>query len=132
LLEPTRQLNIVRNTDQLAAHHRDRSVDEPRSLHRLDDPEVGDTLFVSPRSAGPRLSQAADFVEFRALPRPCIVIQPLADDLTVESRRQVVSAGRAASPCRRAGPTNKRTAAFAARVHPSCGLRPGSRLTIAR
>ena len=45
--------------------------DEPRDLHRLSDPDVGDTLLVV-TALGPArgVLKSQDFVDFRALPRP--------------------------------------------------------------
>lgn len=60
--------------------------DEPRRVHWLADPEIGDRLLVV-TALGPArgLVKAQDFVEFRALASAQgIAIQPYADDLKVE------------------------------------------------
>ena len=58
----------------------------PRSLHRLEDPDVGDLLFVITALAPARgFLKPQDFVEFRALASAHgIALQPLADDLNAE------------------------------------------------
>ena len=63
-------------------------IDEPRNLHRLEDPDVGDLLLGGHGGrAGARLHQVQDFVEFRALASAHgIAVQPLADDLSAELR----------------------------------------------
>src|SRR5712671_5703871 len=115
VLEPTRQLNIVRNTTSSPRATAIVPFDEPRTLHRLDDPEVGDTLFVV-TALGPARGflKQQDFVEFRALASTHgIVIQPLADDLTVEVGADKVVLGRPSGLTMSAGgPTNKRTGGF--------------------
>jgi hypothetical protein len=60
--------------------------DDPRELHRISDPEVGDTLLVV-TALGPARGalRAQDFVEFRALASTHgVIIQPLADDVSAE------------------------------------------------
>ena len=115
VLEPTRQLNIVRNTTSSPRATAIVPFDEPRTLHRLDDPEVGDTLFVV-TALGPARGflKQQDFVEFRALASTHgIVIQPLADDLTVDVGADKVVLGRPSGLTMSAGgPTNKRTGGF--------------------
>jgi len=61
----------------------------PHQVHRLADPDVGDTLLVvtalAPARGAPRNQ---DFVEFRALASTHgVVIQPLADDVAAELNR---------------------------------------------
>jgi len=60
--------------------------DAPRELHRVTDPEVGDTLLIVTALAPARgVLRTQDFVEFRALASTHgVVIQPLADDVTAE------------------------------------------------
>jgi tetratricopeptide (TPR) repeat protein len=115
VLDPTRQLNIVRNMTGAARTTAIVPFDEPRTVHRLDDPEVGDTLFVV-TALGPARGflKEQDFVEFRALASTHgVVIQPLADDLTVEIAPDKVVLGRPSGLTMSAGgPLNKRTGSF--------------------
>jgi len=67
-LEPTGPVSIIRNV--VAPAHSSVSIvlDDPRALHRLTDPDAGDTLLVTTALAPARgLSKTQDFVEFRAL-----------------------------------------------------------------
>ena len=69
--------------------------EEPADLHRIEDPEAGDTLLVT-TALGPArgFPKAQEFVEFRALASSQgVVIQPLADDLDVDlsSNKIVIS-----------------------------------------
>lgn len=60
--------------------------DDPRQLHKIADPEIGDTLLVT-TGLGPArgLVKTQDFVELRALATTHgIAIQPFADDLLTE------------------------------------------------
>ena len=59
---------------------------DPRALHRIDDPEIGDTLLIV-TALGPARGflKPQEFVELRALASAHgIVLQPYADDVTVE------------------------------------------------
>ncbi len=59
---------------------------DPRALHRIDDPEIGDTLLVV-TALGPARGflKPQEFVELRALASAHgIVLQPYADDVTAE------------------------------------------------
>ena len=62
------------------------AIDEARSLHRIEDPDVGDVLYVITAAAPARgFLKSQDFVEFRALASAHgIALQPLADDLNAE------------------------------------------------
>lgn len=86
VVEPTRPLQISRNIVAAARTSISIAIDEARNLHRVDDPEVGDSLFVVTASAPARgLLKAQDFVEFRALASAHgIALQALADDVTAE------------------------------------------------
>ncbi|HEY6177365.1 MAG TPA: hypothetical protein VIX73_23070, partial [Kofleriaceae bacterium] len=84
-LEPTRPLGVLRNTGTARATAII-PFDEPHTVYRLTDPEAGDTLYVV-TALGPARGflRAQEFVEFRALPSTHgVVIEPLADDVTVE------------------------------------------------
>ena len=72
------------------------SFDEPRQLHHLADPDVGDTLLAVTALAPARgFVRAQDFVEFRALATTHgVVVQPLADDVTVEFLKDKILIGR--------------------------------------
>ena len=86
VVEPTRPLAINRNIVGPARASITVAFDDPRRLHRLDDPEAGDTLLVVTALAPARgFVKNQDFVEFRALASTHgVVVQPLADDLSVE------------------------------------------------
>src|SRR5262249_9163700 len=60
--------------------------EDPRRLHRLEDPDAGDTLLITTALGPPRgMVKGQDFVEFRALASTHgLVVQPIADDLTAE------------------------------------------------
>jgi tetratricopeptide (TPR) repeat protein len=94
-LEPTRPLALIRNT----TGPRPTVIvpfEEPQTLHRLTDPEAGDTLYVV-TALGPArgILKAQELVEFNALPSTHgVVIQPLADDLIVELGGDKVLIGR--------------------------------------
>src|SRR5499426_439105 len=66
--------------------------DAPHEIHRLADPDVGDTLLVVTALAPARgVLRNQDFVEFRALASTHgIVIQPLADDVAAELNRDKI------------------------------------------
>jgi hypothetical protein len=96
VLEPTRPLAIER---MAAAPRRTSAVipfDAPQQLHRLADPEVGDTLLVVTAFGPPRgLLRAQDFIEFRALASTHgVAVQPLADDVGVELGADKIVIGR--------------------------------------
>jgi tetratricopeptide (TPR) repeat protein len=85
VLEPPHALEITRN--MLSPNRSSVSIgfDEPQHLHRLTDPEAGDTLFVITGFAPARgFINPQDFIEFHALASTQgIVIEPIADDLTI-------------------------------------------------
>ena len=60
--------------------------DAPHQMHRLEDPEAGDTLLVVTAFAPARgFINARDFVEFRMLASAeGVVVDPIADDVKVE------------------------------------------------
>lgn len=72
--------------------------DDPRAIHDVTDPDIGDRLFVV-TALGPARGflKAQDFVELRALPSTHgVVVQPLADDITAELGADKVSISRPA------------------------------------
>jgi tetratricopeptide (TPR) repeat protein len=94
-LEPTRPLGLIRNTTG-ARPSAIVPFDEPQTLYRLTDPDVGDTLLVV-TGLGPARGflKGQELVEFNALPSTHgIVIQPLADDVAVELAGDKVVVGR--------------------------------------
>jgi hypothetical protein len=96
VLEPTAPLAITRNAAGSPRASALIPFDTPHALHRLSDPEVGDTLLVV-TALGPARGflKPQDFVEFRALASTHgVVIQPLADDLNVELQTDRIVLGR--------------------------------------
>jgi tetratricopeptide (TPR) repeat protein len=86
VIEPTRPLAMSRNIGGTARSSITIPIDDPRDLHRLDDPDAGDALLVV-TALGPARGfiKIQDFVEFRALASSHgVVVQPLADDLSAE------------------------------------------------
>jgi tetratricopeptide (TPR) repeat protein len=83
---PTRALSISRNGATAFQATATILMSDPRQLHRIDDPEVGDTLLVVTALAPARgFISGQEFVEFRMLASAQgIVVQPLADDLAVK------------------------------------------------
>ena len=86
VVEPTRPVAINRNVVGAGGASVTIPFDEPHRLHRLDDPEAGDGLLVVTGTRPARgFLKSQDFVEFRALASTHgVVMQPIADDLTVE------------------------------------------------
>ena len=103
VVEPTRPLAISRNIIGPARSSITIAFDEPRGLHRIDDPEAGDKLMVV-TALGPSRGfvKNQDFVEFRALASTHgVVVQPLADDLAPSCPpTRSCSRGQPGSPCR--------------------------------
>ena len=86
IVEPTRPLAISRSVVGPSRSSLVISFDDPRRLHRIDDPDAGDTLFVV-TAVGPvrGFLRGQDFVELRALASAHgIALQPIADDLSAE------------------------------------------------
>ncbi|MGC1541962.1 MAG: tetratricopeptide repeat protein, partial [Xanthobacteraceae bacterium] len=85
IIEPTRALDLTRNL--IGANRSSVSIgfDNARHVHRIADPDVGDTLFVVTALAPARgIIAEQDFIEFHALASTQgLVIEPLSDDLTV-------------------------------------------------
>ena len=94
--EPTHALEIARN--MIGPNRSSVSIpfQEPHQLHRIDDADVGDQLFVVTAFAPARgFINAQDFVEFRALASTQgVVVEPLADDVNVELAPDKVVIGR--------------------------------------
>ncbi len=84
--EPTHALEIDRNMIGPNRSSVTIPFQEPHQLHRIDDADVGDQLFVVTAFAPARgFINAQDFVEFRALASTQgVVVEPLADDVNVE------------------------------------------------
>jgi outer membrane biosynthesis protein TonB len=86
MLEPTQPLSVVRLMQGGGRNGISIPFQDPRNLHRLTDPEVGDTLLVV-TALGPARGflKPQDFVEFNALVSTHgIAVQPLADDVSAE------------------------------------------------
>jgi tetratricopeptide (TPR) repeat protein len=72
--------------------------DNPRAIHDVTDPDIGDRLVIV-TALGPTRGflKAQNFVELRALPSTHgIVVQPIADDITAELGSDKVTIGRPA------------------------------------
>src|SRR5262245_38220023 len=72
--------------------------DDPRAIHDVADPDIGDRLLIV-TALGPARGflKAQDFIELRALPSTHgVVVQPLADDITAELGADKVSISRPA------------------------------------
>jgi tetratricopeptide (TPR) repeat protein len=98
VIEPTQPLGINRNIVGAARASIVVPLEEPRRLHRLQDPDAGDALLVVTALGPPRgLVKAQEFVEFRALTSAHgLVVQPIADDLDTRLAPDRVVIGRAA------------------------------------
>ncbi len=86
VLDRTQQVSISRATIGPNRAAGVVAFEKPHEVHRISDPEVGDTLLVVTGLAPARgILRAQEFVEFRALASTHgVVIQPLADDVGVE------------------------------------------------
>jgi tetratricopeptide (TPR) repeat protein len=96
VMEPTRPLALTRNIVGPTRASVIIPFEDPRQLHRLTDPEIGDTLLVV-TALGPARGflKTQDFVEFRALASTHgVVIQPLADDINAELAADKIVVGR--------------------------------------
>ena len=72
--------------------------DDPRAIHDVTDPDIGDQLLVV-TALGPARGflKVQEFVELRALPSAHgVVVQPLADDITAELGADKISISRPA------------------------------------
>jgi tetratricopeptide (TPR) repeat protein len=86
VLEPTRPLAVARAAPAPQRASAVIPFETPQQLHRLADPEVGDTLLVVTALGPPRgFLRPQSFVEFHALASTHgVAIQPMADDLSLE------------------------------------------------
>lgn len=86
VVAPSRPLQITRNVATSARSSVSIAIGDARNLHRIDDPEIGDALYVVTALAPARgLLKSQEFVEFRVLATAHgIALQPLADDLNAE------------------------------------------------
>jgi tetratricopeptide (TPR) repeat protein len=86
--EPMRALAITRDGVTPAKAAVTVRIADPSQVHRLEDPEAGDTLLVVTALPPMRgFITGQDFVEFRVLASAQgVVVQPLADDLNIELR----------------------------------------------
>ncbi len=86
IADPTRPLMLTRSVASPTRSSIIIPFEEPRQLHRIEDPEIGDTLLVV-TALGPARGflKTQDFVEFRALASTHgVAVQPLADDVNAE------------------------------------------------
>jgi len=85
ITDRTRALAVVREGTTSSRATASVMVADPRRVHRLEDPDVGDTLWVVTALAPVRgFINGQEFVEFRMLTSvQGVVVQPLADDLSV-------------------------------------------------
>jgi tetratricopeptide (TPR) repeat protein len=85
ITDRTRALAVVREGTTSSRATASVMVADPRRVHRLEDPDVGDTLWAVTALAPVRgFINGQEFVEFRMLTSvQGIVVQPLADDLSV-------------------------------------------------
>jgi tetratricopeptide (TPR) repeat protein len=86
IVEPTRPLAVTRHIIAPARSSISIAIDGARNVHRIEDPDVGDLLYVITAAAPARgFLKSQDFVEFRALASAHgVALQPLADDVNAE------------------------------------------------
>lgn len=96
IMEAPRPLALARNPASQSRTTAAIPFDDPRAVHRLTDPEAGDTLVVVTGLGPPRgFQQGQEYVEFSALPSAHgVVLAPVADDLTVELGADRITLGR--------------------------------------
>ena len=86
VVEPTAPISVARSIVGKGRSSITVPFADPRALHRIDDPEIGDTLLIV-TALGPARGflKPQEFVELRALASAHgIVLQPYADDVAVE------------------------------------------------
>ncbi len=113
VVDATKPLGIARNVITQSRASVTVPFEEPKKLHRIADPEVGDTLLVV-TGLGPARGflKAQDFVEFRALPSTHgIVVQTIADDVLAELSADKVVIGRPGGLTLSGASTNTRNSA---------------------
>jgi tetratricopeptide (TPR) repeat protein len=96
VLEPTSPLSVGRSIVTGGRPAAVIALESPQRVERLSDPEVGDALIVV-TALGPTRGflKTQDFVEFRLLASTHgVVIQPLADDLSVATLSDQIVIGR--------------------------------------
>jgi tetratricopeptide (TPR) repeat protein len=98
VIEPTQPIGINRNIVGAARASIVVPLEEPRRVHRFQDPDAGDALLVVTALGPPRgLVKAQEFVELRALTSAHgLVVQPIADDLDTRLSADRVVIGRPA------------------------------------
>jgi tetratricopeptide (TPR) repeat protein len=95
-LDPTQPLVLQRNLVGPNRASVTISFDDPRRLHRLSDPDVGDSLFAV-TALGPARGflKGQEFVEFNVLASTHgVVVQPIADDLQMDFSADKIVVGR--------------------------------------
>jgi tetratricopeptide (TPR) repeat protein len=96
MLDQTQPLSIARVTQAAGRASATIAFADPRRVHRLTDPDIGDTLFVV-TALGPARGfvKTQEFVEFNALVSTHgVVIQPLADDVAVDTTADKITVAR--------------------------------------
>jgi tetratricopeptide (TPR) repeat protein len=83
---PTQALTIIRNGATPAQATATVMIADAHQVHRIQDPEAGDTLLIVTALAPARgFINGQEFVEFRMLASALgVVVQPLADDIGIE------------------------------------------------
>jgi tetratricopeptide (TPR) repeat protein len=96
VLEPSHALDITRNLIGPNRSSVSIAFDGPQQVHRLDDPEVGDSLYVVTGFAPARgFIDTQDFIEFHALASTQgVAIEPIADDVSVQLAPDKIVVGR--------------------------------------
>ena len=94
--DPTHALDLNRTLLGSTRSSMTIPLDSPHELHRISDPEAGDQLLVVTAFAPARgVIHTQDFIEFRALAsEQGVVVEPLADDLTMGLAPDKVVIGR--------------------------------------
>ena len=95
-LDPTQPLVLQRNLVGPNRASVTIPFDDPRRLHRLSDPDVGDSLFAV-TALGPARGflKGQEFVEFNVLASTQgVVVQPIADDLQMDFSADKIVVGR--------------------------------------
>jgi len=114
LVEPTRPLGISRNIISSTRATAAIPFEAPRKLHRIADPDAGDTLIVVTALAPARgFIRAQSLVDFRVLASAHgVVVQPLADDIAIDLSSDKVSISRPTGLNLSVAPVTRRNAGF--------------------